>query len=259
MKFHKYNATGNDFILIDARKDFSLSASDIIRLCDRRRGIGADGLIALGFDKDADFSMKIFNSDGYEASMCGNGARALIHYAHYVLKMKSRPEYRFKTMNGIYEAVIVEKSVKVKMTELYDINRFQLNEIPGNRALYLNTGVPHFVIEVNDIDKVEVEKISPTIRRHLNFPGGTNVDYFQMKDDICYVRTFERGVEGETLACGTGVVATAETVKSFYGARDALKVMVKGGELLVEWKNNERWFSGSVELVYAGELNSERS
>ncbi|MFZ4715587.1 MAG: diaminopimelate epimerase [Bacteriovoracaceae bacterium] len=259
MKFHKYNATGNDFILFDGRKELSLKTHEIQKLCERRIGIGADGLILLGFDKDTDFSMKIFNSDGREASMCGNGARALIHYAHYVLRMKSRPEYRFKTMNGIYEAEIREKMVKVKMTELYDVNRYQLNEVPGNRALYLNTGVPHFVIEVNDIDKVEVEKVSPALRSHKNFPGGANIDFFQMKGDVCYVRTFERGVEAETLACGTGVVATAETVKTFYGPRDELKVKTKGGELAVEWKNNERWFSGAVEIVYAGELVTERA
>jgi diaminopimelate epimerase len=258
MQFYKYNATGNDFILIDARKDVSFSTEQVKKLCHRRFGIGADGIILLGFSKEADFSMRIINSDGSEAAMCGNGTRALIHFAHFVLKLKTRPEYKFTTLNGLYEGSIEEKDeIRIKMTELYDVDKYKLDTFPGKRALYLNTGVPHFVIEVDDLASLDIEKLSPPLRHHAHFPEGANIDYFQMIDDICHVRTFERGVEGETYACGTGVVATAETVRHFYHKADRLKLMTKGGALSVEWKNNDRFFIGSVDLVYKGELNAK--
>ncbi len=260
MQFYKYNATGNDFILIDARKEIPLLVEDVKKLCHRRFGIGADGIILLGFSKDADFSMRIINSDGTEASMCGNGTRALIHFAHYVLKLKTRPEYKFTTQNGLYEGSIGDKDeVRIKMTELYDVDKYKLDSFPGKRALYLNTGVPHFVIEVDNLTSLDIEKLSPPLRHHKNFPDGANIDYFQMINDVCHVRTFERGVEAETYACGTGVVATAETVKHFYGKNDRLKINTKGGVLSVEWKNDSRYFIGSVDLVYKGEWHAKRS
>lgn len=253
MKFYKYSATGNDFILIDNRKGIPFSNLQAREFCHRKFGIGADGLILLGFSKSSDFSMTIFNADGSVAEMCGNGARAICHFAHHVLKLKTKPEYTFETMNGIYQAIVVDRLVKLKMVEKYDENKYEVDTNIGNRHFYINTGVPHFVIEVENVSMIDVEKIAPAIRNHQNFPNGTNVDFFDFKNETCHLRTFERGVESETLACGTGVVATAYAIQKFYNVQDKVKVIVGGGELEVEFINHETWFSGNVELVYAGE------
>lgn len=254
MKFYKYSATGNDFILIDNRKGIDFTSEQAKKFCTRKKSIGADGLILLGFSKTCDFSMKIFNADGSVAEMCGNGARAICHFAHHILKIKTKGEYIFETMNGNYSAIVLDNFVKLKMVEKYDVNKYSIDLPMGKRGFYINTGVPHFVIEVDHLDGLDVENVAPAIRHHKNFPQGANVDFFEIKNSECYLRTFERGVEGETLACGTGVVATCYAIEHFYGKKDKISVNVRGGKLEVEFINNETWFSGNVDLIYAGEI-----
>lgn len=258
MQFHKYSATGNDFIVLDGRNPIQLTKDKVKALCHRHHGIGADGILILEKSSTADFKMRIFNSDGSEGEMCGNGARALIHYAHFVLKLKNETHYTFQTMNSLYEGDVIGEMIRVKMTELYDVKKYSLPEVP--QSLFLNTGVPHFVMEVTDLENYSVYETGKSIRHNKNFPQGTNVDFFSydQKNEIGHLRTFERGVENETLACGTGIVATAFALKEFYNLKNRVKIKVKGGDVLVEFNQDfsQVYFSGKVELVFYGTINS---
>lgn len=256
MQFHKYSATGNDFIVFDGRKQITLSKDQVVQLCHRRQGIGADGILILENSSVADYKMRIFNSDGSEGEMCGNGARALLHYAHYFLNLKNQTSYKFQTMNSVYEGEINGHLPTVKMTELYDAKKYFLPEFP--KSLYVNTGVPHYVIEVNDIINFPVYSEGKRVRSNPLFPQGTNVDFFSYdeKNGNCELRTFERGVEDETYACGTGIVATAFTLKEFYNLKNKVKIKVKGGEVTVEFNQDfsQVYFTGAVELVFNGSI-----
>lgn len=255
MQFHKYSATGNDFIIVDGRHPLKFSKELTVKLCHRRFGIGADGILILENSAKADYKMRILNSDGSEGEMCGNGARALLHFAHNILGLKKQPQYKFETMNGLYEGEVNQNMVKIKMTELYDVKKYFLPEFP--QSIYLNTGVPHYVIEVSDIKNYPVEVEGKKIRSHQLFPQGTNVDFFSYANGECYLRTFERGVEGETYACGTGIVATAFALKEFYNLKNKVKINVKGGEVMVEFNPDfsQIYFSGTVELVFNGTIS----
>lgn len=255
MNFHKYSATGNDFIILDGRNGLTISKDQVIKLCHRRFGIGADGILILENSTVADFKMRILNSDGSEGEMCGNGTRAILHYAHNIIKLKSQANYKFQTMNGIYEGQINDNMAKVKMTELYDVKKYNLPEY--TKAIYLNTGVPHFVVEVSDIKNYPVVIEGKKIRSNSIFPQGTNVDFFTYANGECFLRTYERGVEDETYACGTGIVATAYALKEFYNLKNQVMIKVKGGEVTVEFNQDfsQVYFSGKVELVYNGTIS----
>jgi len=210
---YKYQGAGNDFVIIDNRKArLELNNEQIKQLCDRRFGIGGDGLMLLGTSKDHDFSMRYFNSDGAEGTMCGNGGRCLVAFAAHMGIQK----YEFEAIDGFHEARILEYSDKRCIVELGIIDVNEIKEY-SPKSYFLNTGSPHLVIFVDNLKDVNVLEEGRLWRHHSHFPGGTNVNFVQgywgrvsIPENVdISVRTFERGVEDETYACGTGVTASA--------------------------------------------------
>jgi diaminopimelate epimerase len=247
-------------------------------LCDRKIGIGADGMLVLEKSKNADFRMRIFNPDGSEAEMCGNGLRCAILYVgmrglqrHKDTKTQGHKDtskkVRVETKAGIYNGEIVSKDrVKVRMEEPRDLRLnfpIDLNE-RNIKVNYVNTGVPHTVIFVEGIDKIDVEDIGRAVRFHEAFkPKGTNVNFVEIIDDNnIKIRTFERGVEGETLACGTGAVASA--IITSYELRVTsyeINVHTRGGTLKVRFnregkKIKDVYLEGEAKEVFTGQMRT---
>jgi diaminopimelate epimerase len=265
INFTKMIGAGNDFILLDHRvkaqgsnvRNFCLLAK---KLCDRKNGIGADGMLALDKSRIADFRMRIFNADGSEAEMCGNGLRCAVLFARNARKVN------VETKAGIYEGEITaEDRVKVRMQEPKDLRlNFPIN-INGRKIKvnFINTGVPHTVVFVEGLDKIDVEGIGSEIRYHSGFkPKGTNVNFVEMVDDNnINMRTYERGVEGETLACGTGAVASAiiTSYKLQVTSHKTVSVHVRGGILKVEFskignKFKGVYLEGEAKKVFKGQM-----
>lgn len=254
--FYKYQGTGNDFIMVDNReKKFVPELSVINKLCDRRFGIGADGLILLENAKGYDFSMVYFNSDGNESTMCGNGGRCIVAFAAFlgIIKLQTK----FIAIDGEHEAKILENGiVSLKMK---DVTRIEKS---GNDYV-LDTGSPHFVRLVDKVSEVDVFREGRKIRQSEGFLAkGINVNFIELNNGILKVRTYERGVENETLSCGTGVTASA-LVAAFTGltnGREECKVAVQGGELKVKYKKHngnsfiDVWLEGAAEFVFKGEI-----
>jgi diaminopimelate epimerase len=260
LHFYKYQGTGNDFIILDNRKEeySNLTTEQIRHLCDRRFGIGADGLMLLNLKKPFDFEMKYFNADGRESSMCGNGGRCLVKFAYHMGIHCNT--YLFNAIDGDHEAEIdLDGTVSLRMRDVYEVK-------PVNGGDYiLNTGSPHYVKIVSDLNKLDVFKTGRTIRNSEPYiKEGINVNFVeQQEEDEIFVRTYERGVEDETLSCGTGVTAAAlACYHNETGFNDVL-VNTKGGKLNVEYErfddNNYKniWLSGPAEKVYEGNLEVE--
>jgi diaminopimelate epimerase len=253
--FNKYQGTGNDFIIIDNRNNvFNPEDSTIInKLCDRRFGIGADGLILIGRSAEFDFEMIYFNSDGFKGTMCGNGGRCIADFA--IRSGIAGNKLRFVAADGAHDAVSEEGLIRLKMNDVKNINT-----VNGN--YFINTGSPHYVIFTSDLDKIDVQNEGQKIRWLQDFqPGGTNVNFVEIQDNGIFVRTFERGVENETLSCGTGVTASAiASVLSGHFVSGPVNVMTKGGNLNVGFDIRENqitdiWLSGPATFVFEGIIN----
>lgn len=268
IKFVKSVASGNDFVIIDDRKSsLKGNPSNIAkRLCDRFYGIGADGLLLIEKSKAADFKMRIFNSDGSEAEMCGNGSRCIALYA-YTEKI-APASMEIETMAGTLNAKVRGENVKVKLTDPKDIQWnlcLMIHECPYKVSL-TNTGVPHVIHFVNDLEAVEVKNLGSKMRYHKEFsPHGANVDFVKVIDkgkNKIAVRTYERGVEDETLACGTGAVASAIISAEAEKLSSPVTVETKSGEVLkVYFESHEGSFKnvyleGKAKLVYKGEISN---
>jgi len=265
IKFTKAVATGNDFIIIDNRTAYIVQRTAFARIaCDRKRGIGADGLLLIERSKKADFRMRIFNPDGSEAEMCGNGSRCVALYA-----AKHRIAGRVMTIDtvaGILNASVSGDTVKVMLTEPKDIRWnfcLMIHKCPYKLS-FVNTGVPHVVHFVEDLDSVDVKNIGSHLRNHGEFaPGGTNADFVKItgKNRI-RVRTYERGVEDETLACGTGSVASALIAAEAERMASPVTVETRSGEKLKvyfdksggDFKNV--YLEGNAKLVYEGVMKN---
>jgi diaminopimelate epimerase len=265
IKFTKMVAAGNDFIVIDQRdeghavnnKDWSKIAGI---LCPRKKGVGADGLLILERSDKADFRMRVINADGSEAEMCGNGLRCAAMYAY-----RDKKHLKIETLAGLYEAGIIGRDqIKIKMEDPKGL-RLDIDININGRQLkvnYIDTGVPHAVIFVQGIDEINADIIGEAVRYHSEFePRGTNVDFVEIVDDKnIKVRTYERGVEGETLACGTGAVASAIISNKKQGTRDKLNIHTKGGILKVYFKIAgskiaDVYLEGEAKEVYSGEAD----
>lgn len=237
--FNKYQGTGNDFIIIDNRNSvFNPGNSGLInRLCDRRFGIGADGLILIGASDGYDYEMMYFNSDGLRGTMCGNGGRCAAAFAlkHSIAGISQR----FLASDGIHEALSENNIIRLTMSDVKNITR-----ISGN--YFLNTGSPHYVVFTNHLDNLDVFSEGKKIRWSDEFkPGGTNVNFVEIQKDGIYVRTFERGVEDETWSCGTGVTASAiASVLSGHFVSAPVNVRTRGGELKVEFEIRSDMITG---------------
>jgi diaminopimelate epimerase len=229
--FSKYQATGNDFVLIDNRSGkFSFTTEEVKKICHRKFGIGADGLMLIEKHPALDFNLVYFNSDGSQ-SLCGNGCRAAVHMASSLGLVNGKT--KFNAFDGIHEA------------ELYpeDIVKLKMNDVSGFRQLgediFINTGSPHYIRFISAIEEYPVYEEGRKVRNHPTFqPGGTNANFVEvLAENAIFVRTFERGVENETLSCGTGVVAAA-LASSLRGYSSPVKIGTLGGQLTVQFKTS---------------------
>ena len=265
LHFTKMNGAGNDFVLIDNRAgEVHLNRSQIANLCDRHRGIGADGILLLEKPSNrADFRMRYFNADGGEAEMCGNGARCFARFANKVAGATGK--ISFETPAGVISAELIGDLVTLQMTEPTDLRlNVSLRIANENEDIhFINTGVPHVVIPVPQVADIDVQREGAAIRRHEMFsPNGANVNFIEKRGtNKIAVRTYERGVEAETLACGTGVVASALIFAATERADSPIGVLVRGGsELQVGFERTEAKFrnvtlTGPAEFVFEGTID----
>jgi diaminopimelate epimerase len=260
IKFSKLSATGNDFIIIDNRENI-LTGNEIDlfrRICKRRLSVGADGVLLLEKSIHNHFSMRYFNSDGSLGEMCGNGARASAFYAftHGIAPAK----LNIDVLGVTYHALIQGDSVQLVMPPPLEIREYPgvVQEKEFEEGGYLNVGVPHYIIFVPDVKSVNVDSLGKKYRYHSSFqPKGTNVNFVQIAEkDKIFVRTYERGVEEETLSCGTGTISSA-----FFAVRQKqcslpLKAISSAGVLLVNFDSliSKITLEGEVKEIYSGEL-----
>ncbi len=265
LPFVKMSGAGNDFVVIDNRSlRHTLTTEQIARLCDRHFGIGGDGLLAVepSPDATADYRMRYYNADGGEAEMCGNGARCFARFIQAFPRAQAS-QVRFMTPAGLITAEYIGSEVRInltapKETQLHQSADFGWGEIEYH---FMNTGVPHAVVCVPDAEKVEIVAQGRAIRRSPIFPRGTNVNFVQIagSSDLI-VRTYERGVEDETLACGTGVVASALLTHLANGLALPLRIKVRGGDVLTVTARREGdnfqdvFLTGPATEVFAGQI-----
>lgn len=252
MRFYKYQGTGNDFIMIDNRDlQFPKNRELIENLCHRRFGIGADGLILLENDEAADFKMVYYNSDGNQSTMCGNGGRCIVAFAHFLDIFEEKT--RFNAIDGPHEAEIKNGIVRLKMIDVSIIGK-------DGEDFVLDTGSPHYVKYVEMLNNYNVYKYGNEIRNSETYRSeGINVNFAEkISDSEIFVRTYERGVEDETYSCGTGVTAAALTFMKKINL-NAVDIRVLGGHLKVYADKNENgfkniWLEGPAIQVFHGEV-----
>jgi diaminopimelate epimerase len=263
--FTKMSGSGNDFIIIDNRDSViedSAKRDFVSKICVPKISVGADGVIFIEDSDNADFKWDFYNADGSSAEMCGNGGRCV---ARYAFERKIAPEkMSFDTTAGIITAEVKGSHVRIKMTSPEDLQRNLEIDLNGKtfKVDSLNTGVPHAIVYSDDIDNEDICGIGRGIRIHSQFsPAGTNVDFVQKQgENELRVRTYERGVEGETLACGTGVVASVLLASKAGLVKSPVRVQTQGGEFLtVDFQNangdgdfGEIFLEGSAKIVFEG-------
>jgi len=257
ISFYKYQGTGNDFIIIDNR-DLKFNRTDnalVTKLCDRRFGIGADGLMLLQNKQGYDFEMVYYNSDGNESSMCGNGGRCIVEFARSIGLVKEKAH--FIATDGNHDALVQTGFITLKMKDVKDV------EINSDFS-FLNTGSPHYVAFVNDVEHYNVVDEGKKVRNNQRFKTeGTNVNFIEKKYNELFVRTYERGVEGETYSCGTGVTAAAlvAALRNVSTAQDYCDIKTLGGNLKVKFNQHtdnsftDVWLEGPATFVFKGEIN----
>ncbi len=259
--FYKFHGNGNDFIIIDGRSNaLTLSSVQINKLCNRRFGVGADGLMLLANSEEYDFKMMYYNSDGKISSMCGNGGRCIAAYA-YMLGITGK-KINFEAYDGVHEAVIEAETIPLVEYDV-SLHMANVNFVEKNNDYYfLDTGSPHYVTFVSNVAGVNVTTDGKTIRKSEPFARkGTNVDFVELRGDDIFVRTYERGVEKETLSCGTGVTASA--IAAFYRTgKTRVDINTKGGDFTVDFiydTENEMftniWLRGPAHVVFEGDLH----
>ena len=268
LSFHKVVGSGNDFILLDLRKrSLQKNPSRFARnWCDRKRGVGADGLLLITSSKKADARMRIFNPDGSEAAMCGNGLRCVAWYLH--VQDHGKKDFALETGAGLLETAIVSpqrvriffgppKNLRLGLSVTFRGKRYHLHSV--------NTGVPHAVLLVPDREKMDLASLGKFIRFHRLFqPEGTNVDLMEIETpSLAAIRTYERGVEGETLACGTGAVACAVIGVALGRLKTPAQIITASGESLsidLEEGTRQPWrrvsLEGQAQILFHGELRS---
>ena len=253
IQFSKYQGTGNDFIIIDNRKsNFKLTSDQVKSMCDRKFGIGADGLMLMEESLGYDFNMIYYNSDGNLSSMCGNGGRCIVAFAKQNGIHKNK--FYFLAADGAHQAEIVHKAVHLKMQDVHKITRKQ-------EGYELNTGSPHLVFFVQNISEIDVVGQGRRIRNSAPYKEhGININFVEEKNGLLYVRTYERGVEDETLSCGTGVTASViafhEKSQTIFSEKN---VLTRGGLVNVSFQKIEEIYkeiclSGPAEHVFSGKI-----
>lgn len=270
IRFYKMTGAGNDFVMVDNR-DLALShiltRENIARLCNRRFGIGADGLIAIEPPQiKADVRMRYYNADGGEAEMCGNGARCFTAFVSHLSGGKIT-KLCFETLAGTVRGLVnPDGSVSIRLTNPHGL---KLNILPADSIIpapvhFLNTGVPHAVVFLPDVENIDLNTMGAYLRYHRTFaPAGTNADFATvLSDRHLRLRTYERGVEGETLACGTGITATALLHAALTGAASPIKVDAAGGDTLSvaftrigSTEFSDVTLTGPATIVFRGEIS----
>jgi diaminopimelate epimerase len=264
LDFCKMSASGNDFIVIDNRDGkVDRAYPDVVgfvqRVCRIHHSVGADGVILIENSKDHDFRWRFYNADGSEAEMCGNGGRCAARFAH--VNGITRERMAFETIAGVIKAQVTGTRVKLQLTSPVDL---KLDYPVGleDKEIFLssvNTGVPHAVLLVDDVDHMPVEELGRRVRHHKAFgEKGTNVDFVEIVDrENLKIRTFERGVEGETFACGTGAVAVGVILKQKELVESPVNIKTRGGEMLKVYLDGDVYLEGDSRLIYVGKLNEE--
>ena len=253
--FYKYQGTGNDFVIIDNREDvFDKNNTQLVaQLCDRRFGIGADGLMLLENHSEVNFTMVYYNSDGNPSSMCGNGGRCLVAFARHLGIIDNKAT--FEAIDGIHHAIVEGDLVKLQMQDVSGVEAFA-------NHVFLDTGSPHHVEMRAKIQELDIQSIGAAIRYGEPYnEAGTNVNFVEKIDEETFaVRTYERGVEGETFSCGTGVTAVGIAM-NYIGEteKNTITLRTKGGNLSVSFKKNDKgftdvWLTGPATLVFEGEI-----
>ncbi len=251
--FHKYQGTGNDFVIIDNRTQiFDNTNLDLVKkLCDRKFGIGADGLILIENHNKLDFDLVYFNSDGSK-SFCGNGSRCGVAFAKNLGIIENTTT--FNAIDGIHTAQIKNDLVHLKMNDVEGIEKI-------NNDFYLNTGSPHYNKFVENVTLIDIISEAHSIRYNERFKSeGTNINFVERKDDGVEIRTYERGVEDETLSCGTGATAVALTASNKFQFDSPIRVKVQGGELMISFdkitdeKFENIWLIGEAKHVFSGQI-----
>jgi diaminopimelate epimerase len=264
--FAKMSGAGNDFVCVDNRKGkIRLTRAQIARLCDRHFGIGADGMLVVeSGGVHHDFRMRYYNADGGEADMCGNGARCFARFAREV-SGTDKPNISIRTGAGTVTAEFIGEDVRIGLTPPTDARPAQMLTVEDEEmnVHFINTGVPHAVVIVKDVETVDLLKTGAALRWHRVFqPKGTNVNFMhRISGRRLRVRTYERGVEGETLACGTGVTACALIAAQVFNIRSPLQLEVKGGATLeVHFESEPRGYAnvklqGPADFVFEGDID----
>lgn len=266
MHFWKMNGAGNDFVVLDNRDmGLDLAPEAIARLCNRQRGVGADGLLAVEPPRDGgDYRMRYYNADGGEAEMCGNGARCFARFVHK-LHSGELSGLRFETPAGLIGAEYLGDLVRIELSEPFDLELNLSLDVEGEAFTVhrVNTGVPHAVVLVDDLEDIDILRQGSALRHHAQFaPAGTNVNFAQLRPDgALAIRTYERGVEDETLACGTGMVANAIIHHELTGAAAPIRVAVRGGDTLEvgftktgDGVYQDVTLTGPAEFTFEGEI-----
>ena len=268
IEFYKASGSGNDFIIIDNRDEIinEKNLRDFVaNVCRRKISVGADGLILVEHSDLVDFKWRFFNSDGNPAEMCGNGARCVARFAY--LNRIAGSKMSFETEAGIVSAEVSNDMVKIKMPDPVDLRIDYSLELKDSPLIIssVNTGVPHVVIIIDSIEDVDVINLGKEIRFHERFaPVGTNVNFIcPQQDGVIAIRTYERGVEDETLACGTGAIAGAIVTSFKFGTESPVRVITKSGESLYIYynENNGKFYDvyleGDARIIYRGELRED--
>jgi len=251
IEFHKYVAAGNDFILFESWDNaLKLGEEQITAICDRRFGVGADGIIILGSAESADFRMNYFNADGSRGEMCGNGARSLIKYA--ITKGKAGTTGSFLADDGCHSYRIDNEVVEVEILLQDELHPWT---VPSSDCGFINTGVPHLIIPMKDISNQDLDSLGKAMNAHEAHPHGTNVNLLENSVGSLKIRTWERGVNMETLACGTGAAASAIFANEIWGAPWPIALKFTGGELEADYRGNQYWLKGPSELVFIGHIS----
>ena len=262
MKFYKYHGNGNDFVIVDGiSESIKLQQKDVRDLCDRRFGIGADGLMILVRDDTCDFEMIYYNSDGNISSMCGNGGRCIAAFAYQM--GIAREQMTFRAFDGLHKANII-KSEPLSGRWVVDLQLSDVEDIEKNTNYYfLDTGSPHYVEFTDNVAEIDVFKEGNKTRYSEKFsPEGTNVNFVEKGQNRIFVRTYERGVEDETLSCGTGVTASA-LAYFMENSKSEVDVHTTGGDFIVRFKHqrvkekdrfSDIWLTAPAMFVYSGEI-----
>jgi diaminopimelate epimerase len=256
IEFFKYHGTGNDFIIIDNRNlQWKPDHQHVASLCNRHLGIGSDGLMLLTDVRGFNFGMTYFNSDGNESTMCGNGGRCMTAFARLLGIVDTKAH--FYAIDGEHEAFILTESENITQIKLKMKDVTVEEPVGGN--FFIDTGSPHYIIFSTNVNRMDIVKKARKIRYDTCFAEeGTNVDFVEIKNDHLFVRSYERGVEDETLSCGTGITASAlaAAVKT-HGNPGFFLIRTRGGELKVSFKQKgsvftDVWLEGPAELVFRG-------